>query len=94
MTLHCLYCPPADLGAAQFGEALAVNDALLLLGPAVAAAGPGDALASLPDTVAIYALEEDLQALGITVLAPRVASVDYDGWLRLSESHPLQCLWD
>jgi sulfur relay protein TusB/DsrH len=94
MTLHCLYRPPAELGTAGFGEALAESDALLLLGPAVTAAEPGEALAALPGNVAVYALEEDLRSLGITALAPRVASVDYDGWLRLSESHPLQCLWD
>lgn len=93
MTLHCIYSGSV-LSQPGFLEQLGEDDALLLLGSAVYLAahdkvGPK----AFPVALALYALDEDLQAYGITSLSNGVTPIDYDGWVQLSTTHSAQQVW-
>ncbi|UTW07885.1 sulfurtransferase complex subunit TusB [Pseudomonas benzenivorans] len=87
-TLHVLsHSPFADSRLQSCLRLLGRADGLLLSGDAVYALQPGsapsDALASLPESVGLFALSEDLEARAITPPA-RVQGVDYPGFVELS----------
>lgn len=88
-TLHILsHSPFTDSRLLSCLRLLAAGDGLLLCGDSVYALQPGtaqrSALELMPDAVALYALEEDLQARGIANLPPRTAVVDYPAFVACS----------
>ncbi|ASL26689.1 sulfurtransferase complex subunit TusB [Azotobacter chroococcum] len=85
-TLHLLSQSPLTSPLDSTLRPLGVRDGLLLCGDACHALQPGSAplelLEHLPASVAVHALEEDLQARNLT--APeRVQVVDYPGFVEL-----------
>jgi len=85
-TLHLLSQSPFTSPLDSTLRPLGVRDGLLLCGDACHALQPGSAplelLEHLPASVAVHALEEDLQARNLT--APeRVQVVDYPGFVEL-----------
>ena len=87
-TLHLLsHSPFADSRLASCLRLLAPDDALLLSGDAVYALQSGtaqrQALELMPANIALFALEEDLAARGLTALPERLMPVDYPGFVDL-----------
>ena len=87
-TLHLLsHSPFNDSRLDSCLQLLGNGDGLLLSGDAVYVLQPGnDALPELqkqPDEVAIFALQEDLQARGLTVIPARVKAIDYATFVEL-----------
>jgi tRNA 2-thiouridine synthesizing protein B len=87
-TLHLLsHSPFSDGRLASCLRLLGADDGLLLTGDAVYAAQPDttqrQALELMPENVALFALEEDLQARGMTDLPPRLQVVDYPAFVEL-----------
>jgi len=87
-TLHMLsHSPFSDNRLSSCLRLLGAADAVLLTGDAVYALQPDtahyQALALLADSIALFALEEDLQARALSAPA-RVAVVDYAGFVELS----------
>ncbi|MEK1906756.1 MAG: sulfurtransferase complex subunit TusB [Pseudomonas sp.] len=86
-TLHVLsHSPFSDSRFASCLRLLGPQDCLLLSGDAVYALQPGtnqlQALQLMPASIALYALEEDLQARSLA--APeRTQVVDYPGFVEL-----------
>ena len=85
-TLHLLSQSPFTRPLESTLRLLGVRDGLLLCGDACHALQPGSAplelLEHLPPSVAVHALEEDLQARALA--APeRVQLVDYPGFVEL-----------
>lgn len=86
-TLHLLsHSPFGDSRFASCLRLLGPQDGLLLSGDAVYALQPGtnqlQALQLMPDSIALYALDEDLQARGLA--APeRAQAIDYPGFVEL-----------
>lgn len=85
-TLHLLSQSPFTSPLDSILRPLGVRDGLLLCGAACHALQPGSAplelLEHLPASIAIHALEEDLQARNLT--APeRVQVVDYPDFVEL-----------
>ncbi|WP_313025967.1 sulfurtransferase complex subunit TusB [Pseudomonas lopnurensis] len=88
-TLHLLsHSPFADDRLASCLPLLGADDALLLSGDAVYALRANtrqrQALEKLPETVALFALEEDVRARALEALPARVTLVDYPGFVELS----------
>jgi tRNA 2-thiouridine synthesizing protein B len=87
-TLHLLsHSPFADSRLASCLRLLATDDAILLSGDAVYAlqggTTPRQALELMPDSIALFALEEDITARGLGELPMRVQQVDYPGFVEL-----------
>jgi tRNA 2-thiouridine synthesizing protein B len=88
-TLHLLsHSPFTD---SRFGSCLpllADTDALLLTGDATyaltAGTKPVAELERLPEHVAVFALEEDVQARALAALPSRVQLLDYAGFVELT----------
>lgn len=97
-TLHLLsHSPFSDSRFASCLPLLGDADALLLTGDATYALQPGSqpclALQQLPEEVALFALEEDVQARSITALPPRVQLLDYPGFVELTCRYPRVNSW-
>ncbi|TLX56108.1 sulfurtransferase complex subunit TusB [Stutzerimonas nosocomialis] len=87
-TLHVLsHSPFSDDRLASCLRLLAPGDALLLTGDAVYALAADtaqrQALELMPDSVALFALDEDLQARAVVALPARLTAVDYSGFVEL-----------
>ncbi len=87
-TLHLLsHSPFADSRLSSCLRLLTADDALLLSGDAVYALQNGTAqrhaLELMPDSIALFALEEDVAARGIKPLPPRLQQVDYAAFVEL-----------
>lgn len=87
-TLHLLsHSPFADGRLASCLHMLTAGDALLLCGDAVYALQSGtaqrEALELMPDSVALYGLDEDIGARGLDALPPRLQVVGYEGFVEL-----------
>ncbi|UVE16065.1 sulfurtransferase complex subunit TusB [Pseudomonas sp. LS44] len=86
-TLHVLsHSPFSDSRLSSCLRLLGANDALLLSGDAVyalqAATAQRQVLELMPDSIALFALSEDLQARGLSV-PMRVQPVDYPAFVEL-----------
>jgi len=86
-TLHLLsHSPFSDSRLASCLRLLGPTDALLLSGDAVYALQPGSAqrqaLELMPASIALFALDEDLQARALEAPA-RLQVVDYPGFVEL-----------
>lgn len=85
MAIHAIDHPDAYLRVLPLVTA---DDVLLLLGAAVTLVDQ----ATEQVDAAVYALDEDLGALGIT--APdNSAIIDYAGWVALTKEHPQFIHW-
>lgn len=87
-TLHMLtHSPFTDSRLSSCLRIVGHNDALLLCGDAVYALQPGcaqlQALELMPASIAVFALDEDLQARNIAVGA-RAQAIDYPEFVELS----------
>jgi tRNA 2-thiouridine synthesizing protein B len=87
-TLHLLsHSPFSDSRLSSCLRLLGSQDALLLCGDAVYALQAGSAqrqaLELMPETIELYALDEDVQARNLTP-PDRVTQVDYSGFVALS----------
>ena len=87
-TLHLLsHSPFIDNRLSSCLRLLGAGDGVLLSGDAVYALQDGSAsyaeLALAPDSIALFALAEDLQARGITALPARVKLIDYPAFVEL-----------
>ena len=87
-TLHLLsHSPFADNRLASCLQLLAPEDALLLTGDAIYALQIGTSqrqtLEALPASTAVFALEEDIAARGLSALPERLQPVDYAGFVEL-----------
>jgi len=87
-TLHMLsHSPFADSRLASCLRLLAADDALLLTGDAVYAlqanTAQRQALELMPVSIALFALEEDLAARGLTAVPERLQAIDYAGFVEL-----------
>lgn len=87
-TLHLLsHSPFSDSRLSSCLRLLTTDDALLLSGDAVYALQDGTAqrhaLELMPESIALFALEEDVAARGINSLPPRLQQVDYTGFVEL-----------
>ncbi|MFT4769954.1 MAG: sulfur relay protein TusB/DsrH [Glaciecola sp.] len=94
-TLHCLSASSASAAGRRLLAQIERDQTVLLLGKAVvlAAASHPELPQWIASGVALYALEDDLQAYAVTELHPCVIRTDYAGWVALSESHRTQTLW-
>ena len=86
-TLHMLsHSPFSDSRLVSCLRLLGAGDGLLLTGDATYALQPGSAqlqaLGLMPDSIALYALQEDVQARAINAPA-RVQVVDYPAFVTL-----------
>ncbi|MHB0853509.1 sulfurtransferase complex subunit TusB [Stutzerimonas nitrititolerans] len=87
-TLHLLsHSPFADSRLASCLQLLSAEDALLLTGDAVYALQTGtaqrQALELMPVSIALFALEEDVVARGLTALPERLQAIDYACFVEL-----------
>jgi len=87
-TLHLLsHSPFADSRLASCLHLVNADDALLLCGDAVYALKDGTAqrkaLDLMPESIALFALDEDVAARGINSLPSRLQQIDYDGFVEL-----------
>ena len=85
-TLHLLsHSPFADSHLASCLQLLGAEDALLLTGDAVYALQGGttqrQTLESMPDGIALFALEEDILARDLSALPQRLRVIDYVGFV-------------
>ncbi|WP_439107320.1 sulfurtransferase complex subunit TusB [Congregibacter sp.] len=94
-TLHCIARDPSSTSGQRLLEQLQAGDSVLLLGKAVTLAGTSHPAA--PEWIAtgasLHALAEDLLAYAVQDAHPAVTSIDYAGWVALSESLRTQTLW-
>lgn len=86
-TLHLLsHSPFSDSRLGSCLRLLGADDGLLLTGDAVYALQPGtaqlQALELMPAGIALYALEEDLQARALSA-PPRAQAIDYPAFVEL-----------
>lgn len=96
-TLHLLsHSPFADNSLASCLRLLGANDGVMLSGDAVYALQAGSShqstLLALPQSVALYALEEDLQARGIRT-TERFQVVDYPAFVALCAQYDKVNSW-
>lgn len=87
-TLHLLsHSPFSDSRLSSCLHLLTGGDALLLCGDAVYALQDGTAqrhaLELMPESIALFALEEDVAARGMNSLPQRLQQVDYTGFVEL-----------
>lgn len=86
-TLHLLsHSPFSDSRLASCLRLLGPDDGVLLSGDAVYALQPGtaqlQALELMPASIALYALDEDLQARALNA-PPRAQAIDYPAFVEL-----------
>lgn len=86
-TLHILsHSPFTDSRLNSCVQLLGAQDAVLLTGEAIyalqAGCAPLETLSTLPESIALYALDEDLRARGIAI-PHRVAALDYPAFVEL-----------
>ncbi|QEY63398.1 sulfurtransferase complex subunit TusB [Metapseudomonas lalkuanensis] len=87
-TLHILsHSPFTDSRLGSCLRLLGPDDGLLLSGEAVYALQPGSvarqALELMPESIALHALAEDLEARALTDLPSRLSAVDYPAFVEL-----------
>ncbi|MEL7559694.1 sulfurtransferase complex subunit TusB [Stutzerimonas chloritidismutans] len=87
-TLHLLsHSPFSDDRLASCLRLLSVDDALLLCGDAVYALQHGtsqrQALELMPDSIELFALEEDISARSLCALPTRLQQIDYENFVEL-----------
>ena len=87
-TLHILsHSPFTDSRLGSCLRLLGPDDGLLLSGEAVYALQPGSvarqALELMPESIALHALAEDLEARELTDLPSRLSAVDYPAFVEL-----------
>ena len=98
MTLHILSTSPAstDVFDACYA-ALRPADALLLLSDGVYAAlrdsRAAERLAALPDSITVYAIEEDCAIRAVHARAPCAHALDYAGFVSLACEHARSVSW-
>lgn len=97
-TLHLLsHSPFTDSRLSSCLRLLASHDGLLLTGDAVYALQPGtaqrQALQLMPDNIALFAFDEDLQARAISELPSRVKRLDYPAFVELTLSYAKVNSW-
>lgn len=94
MILHTLSTTPSDSAFTQCSDVAKEGDAILLMGDAVYAAIIGtSALLALKATGAsLYALQSDLNALGVTADAC-FECVSIDGFVSLTEQYVRHQAW-
>ena len=88
-TLHLLaHSPFTDSRLSSCLRLLGSHDGLLLSGDAVYALQPGTAqchaLELMPESIALFALDEDLQARALSELPSRVKCLDYPAFVELT----------
>ena len=96
-TLHLLsHSPFSDSRLSSCLRLLGADDGLLLTGDAVYALQPGtaqlQALELMPSGIALYALEEDLQARALSAPA-RALAIDYPAFVELCSSYAKVNSW-
>lgn len=96
-TLHLLaHSPFSDSRFASCLRLLGPQDGLLLSGDAVYALQPGtvqlQALQLMPHSIALYALDEDLQARGLP-MPDRAQAVDYPAFVELCATYAKVNSW-
>lgn len=96
-TLHMLsHSPFSDSRLVSCLRLLGPGDGVLLTGDATYALQPGtaqlQALSLMPDTISLFALDEDLQARAITPPG-RVKSVDYPAFVELCATYAKVNSW-
>ena len=97
LTLHTFSAPPSSLLLEKCAELLRKDDSLLLVGEGVYIATENsyrqDLLKNLP--CSIYALDEDCLLAGIGhKLSAQIETIDYSGFVKLTESHEKYISWD
>ena len=95
MILHTLNASPASRAFSDCLRVLADDDALLLIGDGVYAAIAGTAAwSTLQDTgAAVYVLDPDACARGISEADETVNRIDMAGFVALTERFPRQQAW-
>ncbi len=96
MILHTLNASPSSATFQDCLRLLAADDALLLLGDGVYAGIDTTEAAQqlLTSGASVYALEVDVQAAGLAkTLAAAITTVDYPGFVALSERFAKQQAW-
>ncbi|MBX9713829.1 MAG: sulfurtransferase complex subunit TusB [Pseudomonadaceae bacterium] len=97
-TLHLLaHSPFTDSRLSSCLRLLGSHDGLLLSGDAVYALQPGtaqrQALELMPESIALFALDEDLQARALSELPRRVKRLDYPAFVELTLSYAKVNSW-
>ena len=97
-TLHLLaHSPFTDSRLSSCLRLLGSHDGLLLSGDAVYALQPGtaqrQALELMPESIALFALDEDLQARALSALPSRVKRLDYPAFVELTLSYAKVNSW-
>lgn len=97
-TLHLLaHSPFTDSRLSSCLRLLGQHDGLLLSGDAVYALQPGtaqrQALELMPESIALFALDEDLQARALSGLPSRVKRLDYPAFVELTLSYAKVNSW-
>ena len=97
-TLHLLaHSPFTDSRLSSCLRLLGQHDGLLLSGDAVYALQPGtaqrQALELMPESIALFALDEDLQARALSELPSRVKRLDYSAFVELTLSYAKVNSW-
>jgi tRNA 2-thiouridine synthesizing protein B len=95
MILHTLNASPASRAFSDCLRVIAGDDALLLMGDGVYAAIPGTAAwgALQESGAAVYVLDTDASAAGISELADSASRVDMAGFVALTERFVRQQAW-
>ena len=93
MVLHCLSAQPHTSSFRRCLELAASGDTVILMGDACyAALSESDSAQQLADCHArLRILDADAKARGLGSLA--LESIDYAGWVELSETHSQQLAW-
>ncbi|MEC4767354.1 sulfurtransferase complex subunit TusB [Halomonas sp. CUBES01] len=95
MTLHILTTAPNSDPARQVEQALNAGDTLLLIEAAVTAALDPQLNCWTQPAYTVWLLEEDLVARGLGNIAKkhRLATVNMDGFVALTEQHEQSVTW-
>ena len=97
-TLHLLaHSPFTDSRLSSCLRLLGSHDGLLFSGDAVYALQPGtaqcQALELMPESIALFALDEDLRARALNELPSRVKRLDYPAFVELTLSYAKVNSW-
>ncbi|MGM0542328.1 MAG: sulfurtransferase complex subunit TusB [Pseudomonadota bacterium] len=95
MTLHILTTAPSSDPARQVEQALNAGDTLLLIEAGVTAALDPQLNCWTQTAYTVLLLEEDLIARGLASIAQthRLATVNMDGFVALTEQHEQSVTW-
>ncbi|MCO7245234.1 sulfurtransferase complex subunit TusB [Halomonas sp. Mc5H-6] len=95
MILHILTTPPTSEVAQQVEQAIQAGDTLLLTEAGVTAALDPDLHCWTQNDYAVFLLEEDLVARGLSSIAAThgLSTVDMDGFVALTEQHRQSVTW-